>query len=155
MTRKNETKLRMTEKNMEKESNTIESDFGENEIPDLNSLKPFEFEPKRNIGDINSSNSDDEEEVTMESKHEWCKCRAKAVVGRCSTKIGVWPATSLKRDSNTDVFLWNLWNFLQHHFLKNISTPVTASGSKQCKAMKTYAEILCCQERNNTPEHYF
>ena len=105
MTRKNETKLRMTEKNMEKESNTIESDFGENEIPDLNSLKPFEFEPKRNIGDINSSNSDDEEEVTMESKREWCKCRAKAVVGRCSTKIGVWPATSLKRDSNTDVFL--------------------------------------------------
>ena len=45
----------MTEKNMEKESNTIESDFGENEIPDLNSLKPFEFEPKRNIEDINSS----------------------------------------------------------------------------------------------------
>ena len=33
----------------------------ENEIPDLNSLKPFEFEPKVSIGDINSS-SDDEEE---------------------------------------------------------------------------------------------
>ena len=28
----------------------------------LNSLKPFEFEPKTNIGDINSSSSDDEEE---------------------------------------------------------------------------------------------
>ena len=40
---------------MEKENNTDESDFSENEIPDLNSLKPFEFEPKRNIEDINSS----------------------------------------------------------------------------------------------------
>ena len=36
-------------------NNTDESDFSENEIPDLNSLKPFEFEPKTNIGDINSS----------------------------------------------------------------------------------------------------
>ena len=40
---------------MEKENNTDESDVSENEIPDLNSLKPFEFEPKTNIGDINSS----------------------------------------------------------------------------------------------------
>ena len=40
---------------MEKENTTNESDFSENEIPDLNSLKPFEFEPKTNIGDINSS----------------------------------------------------------------------------------------------------
>ena len=47
---------------MEKENNTDESDFSENEIPDLNSLKPFEFEPKTNIGDINSSSSSDEEE---------------------------------------------------------------------------------------------
>ena len=31
-------------------------------IPDLNSLKPFKFEPKTNIGDIISSSSDDEEE---------------------------------------------------------------------------------------------
>ena len=37
-------------------------DFSENGIPDLNSLKPFEFEPKETIGDINSSSSDDEEE---------------------------------------------------------------------------------------------
>ena len=58
---KNKTKLRKTEKNAEEENNTDESDFSENEIPDLNSLKPFEFEPKTNIGDINSS-SDDEEE---------------------------------------------------------------------------------------------
>ena len=47
---------------MEKGNNSDESDFSENEIPDLNSLKPFEFEPKANIGDINSSSSDDEEE---------------------------------------------------------------------------------------------
>ena len=40
---------------MEKENNTDESDVSENEIPDLNSLKPFEFEPKTNIGHINSS----------------------------------------------------------------------------------------------------
>ena len=40
---------------MEKENNSNESDFSENEIPDLNSLKPFEFEPKTNIGDINRS----------------------------------------------------------------------------------------------------
>ena len=31
---------------MEK-SNSKESDFSENEIPDLNSLKPLEFEPKQ------------------------------------------------------------------------------------------------------------
>ena len=47
---------------MEKANNTDENDFSENEIPDLNFLKLFEFEPKTNIGDINSSSSDDEEE---------------------------------------------------------------------------------------------
>ena len=39
---------------MEKENNIDESDFSEKEIPDLNSLKPFKFEPKTNVGDINS-----------------------------------------------------------------------------------------------------
>ena len=34
---------------MEKESNNDESNFIENQITDLNSLKPFEFEPKTNI----------------------------------------------------------------------------------------------------------
>ena len=43
--------------NIEKGNNS-----DENEIPDLNSLKPSEFEPETNIGDINSSSSDDEEE---------------------------------------------------------------------------------------------
>ena len=75
-------------KNMEKENNSNES---ENEIPHLNFLKPFEFERKTNIGDINSSSNDDEEEgaeykVKRTSNSEWCECRAKAVVGRCSSK---------------------------------------------------------------------
>ena len=52
-------------KNMEKaekENNTDESDFSENEILDLNSLKPFEFESKTNIRVINSSSSDNEKQ---------------------------------------------------------------------------------------------
>ena len=32
---------------MEKENNTDESDFSENEMPDLNCLEPLEFEPKQ------------------------------------------------------------------------------------------------------------
>ena len=47
---------------MEKDNNTDENDFSENETPDLNSLEPSEFEPETNIGDISSSSSDDEEE---------------------------------------------------------------------------------------------
>ena len=75
---------------MEKE-NKDETDLSENEIPDLNSLKPFKFEPKTNIGDIISSSSDDEEEgaeykVKWISNNEWCKCSTKAFVGRCSSK---------------------------------------------------------------------
>ena len=73
-----------------KRNNTNESDFSKNEIPDLNSLKPLEFEPKTNIGGINSSSSDDEEgaeyKVKQISNNEWCECSAKAVVGRCSSK---------------------------------------------------------------------
>ena len=64
---------------MEKENNNDESNFSETEIPDLNSLKPFEFEPKTNIRDINRSSSDDEEEgaeykVKRVSNNEWGKC---------------------------------------------------------------------------------
>ena len=75
---------------MEKENND-KSDFSENEIPDLSSLKPFKFESKANIGDIISSSSDDEEEgaeykVKRISNNEWCECSAKAFVGRCSSK---------------------------------------------------------------------
>ena len=93
---------------MQKENNSVESDFSENEIPDLNYLKPFKFEPKTNIGDINSSSSDDEEEgaeykVKWISNNEWCKCSAKVVIRRF-LKILIRPATLLKRDSNTGVF---------------------------------------------------
>ena len=78
-------------KSMEKEHNSDESDFSENEILDLNPLKPFEFEPKTNIWDINSSSSDDEEEdvecnAKRISNNEWCECSAIAVVGRCFSK---------------------------------------------------------------------
>ena len=48
-------KTEKNRKNMEKENNNDESDFSEDGIPDLNSLTPFEFEPKTNIGDTNSS----------------------------------------------------------------------------------------------------
>ena len=73
------------------ENNSNESDFSENEIPDLNSLKPFEFEPKTNNGDIDSSSRDDEEEgaaykVKRISNNEWCECSAKTVVGTRSSK---------------------------------------------------------------------
>ena len=40
---------------MKKESNTDETYFNENEILDLNSMKPFEFKPKTNMGDTSSS----------------------------------------------------------------------------------------------------
>ena len=78
-------------KNMEKENNSNESDFSETEIPDLNSLKSFKFEPKTNIGDIISTSSDDEDEgveyqVKRISNNEWCECSAKTVVCRCSSK---------------------------------------------------------------------
>ena len=45
---------------MGKENSTDESDFSEDETLDLNFLKPFEFEPKKNIEDINFSSSDHE-----------------------------------------------------------------------------------------------
>ena len=76
---------------MEKENNNDKSDFSENEIPDLNSFKPFKFEPKTNIGYIISVSSDDEEEgaeykVKRISNSEWCECSAKEFVCRCSLK---------------------------------------------------------------------
>ena len=76
-------------KNMEKENNSNESDFSETEIPDLNSLKSFKFEPKTNIGDIISSDDEDEGveyKVKRISNNEWCECSAKTVVCRCSSK---------------------------------------------------------------------
>ena len=76
---------------MEKENKSDESDFSENEIPNLNYLKPFKCEPKTNIGDIISSSSVDEDEgieckVKQISNNELCECSAKTIVGRCSSK---------------------------------------------------------------------
>ena len=59
-TTKNEIKLKNKKENMEKENCINRTGFSENEIPDLKSLKPFEFEPKTNFYDINSSSSSDE-----------------------------------------------------------------------------------------------
>ena len=76
---------------MKKENNSDESDFSENEISDLNSLKPFKVETKAYIGDIISSSSDGEDKrveykVKQISNNDWCQYRAKAVVDRCSSK---------------------------------------------------------------------
>ena len=59
-TTKNEIKLKNKKENMEKQNCINKTGFSENEIPDLKSLKPFEFEPKTNFYDINSSSSSDE-----------------------------------------------------------------------------------------------
>ena len=40
------------QKNKEKENDSDESDFSENEIPHLNSLRPFKFEPKEQISEV-------------------------------------------------------------------------------------------------------
>ena len=63
---------------MEKESNSNESDL-ENEIPDLNSLK------RKQTSEILTV-ADDEEEAAEYQVSQWCKCSAKAVVGRWSSK---------------------------------------------------------------------
>ena len=56
-------------------------------IEHFNSLKSFEFEPKPNMGGINSCSSDDEEEgAEYKVKRISNECSAKAVVGRCSSK---------------------------------------------------------------------
>ena len=68
---------------MEMENNTDESDFSENEIPDLDSLELFEFQPKTNIGDVVNSSSSD---VRMKVLVQWCECSAKTVTGRYSSK---------------------------------------------------------------------
>ena len=62
-------------------------------------------------------------------------------------KISVRPETVLKKDSNTGVFLQNLRNLQEHIFLQNTSTLMAASGSKQCKPMKTYTESLSCRKK--------
>ena len=85
MARKSETKLRRTEKKKEKENSTNETDFSENEIPDLNSLKPFEINQKQT--DIDNSSSDKKEEC-IEGKvkwivsSRWCECCKQCKIGK-------------------------------------------------------------------------
>ena len=45
--------------------------------------------------------------------------------------------------------------FLRASLFQNTFTVVAASGSKQCKPMKTYTESLCCLEKDDIPELYF
>ena len=56
----------------DKQNNTDESDFSENEILDLNVLKPFEFESKTNIRVINSSSSDDQKQPLVVVPQKRC-----------------------------------------------------------------------------------
>ena len=92
---------------MKKQNNANESDFNENEIPDLNSLKPFEFQSKRNIRDIKSSSSDKEEGVESNTDKEQRVMRAqyKSSSWQMLFKIGIRAATLLIKDSTTGVFL--------------------------------------------------
>ena len=101
-------------------------------------MKPFEVEPKRNIGDINNSSCDDEEEgaeykVKQISNSEWCKCSAKAVNGRFIKK------------RLQQVFSYEIYKIFKNiFFFQNTSTLMAASGSEQCKPMKRYTESLSC-----------
>ena len=75
---------------MEEENNNDKSGFSENEIPDLNSLKPFKFEPKQTSEILSvvavMMRKGAEYKVKRISNNEWCECSAKAFVGRCSSK---------------------------------------------------------------------
>ena len=140
---------------MEKEHNSDVSDFRENEIPDLNTLNPFKFEPKTNIGDIISSSSDNEVEgaeykVKRLSNNEWYKYSLVDVFqNRCQA------CNFMKKRLEHSFFSMRFTKYLRTLFLQNTSTLMAAFGSKQCKPMKTYTASLCCRERNDTTERYF
>ena len=77
---------------IEKENNNNESDFSENEWDTrFEFFEAFWIWAKKNIVNINSSSSYDEEEgaeykVKRISNNQWCKWSAKAAVGRCYSK---------------------------------------------------------------------
>ena len=132
---------------MEKENNSNESDFSENEIPDLNSLKPFEFEPKTNIGDINSSSSDDEEEGESKTDNSMVTVSGASAVQKQSLEDVLQnrcqPCNFIKKRLQHRCFPMKFTKSLRTpFFLQNTSTLMTASGSKHCKPMKTYTEIF-------------
>ena len=88
---------------------------------------------------------DDEEEraeykVKRISNSEWCACGAKAV-WQMFFKIGVRPATLIK-ETPTQVFSCEIYEIFKNTFFTEHCTLVAASGSKQCKPMKTYTTKL-------------
>ena len=124
-----------------KENNTNESYFSQNEILNLNSLKPFEFESKTHIRVINSI------PVMIRSSHwqSFCKNGVLFLLGlhiirsshwRCSMKKGVLkisqnsqentcpglrPATLLTKKIWHKCFLVNFEKCLRTPFLQNTS----------------------------------
>ena len=84
-----------------KKKNSDESDFSEDEIPNLNSLKSFKFEPKTNIGDIISSSSDDEEEgaeyKVKRISNRVVQVQCKSIHWQMFFKIGVRPLNFIKK----------------------------------------------------------
>ena len=104
---------------MKKENNTDESDFSGNEIPDLNSLKPFGFESKTNIRDISSSQKQPAEVFYKKGvprnfakftrKHQ-CQCLF------FNKDAGLSPATLLKKRLWHSCFPVNFVKFLRTPF---------------------------------------
>ena len=83
---------------MGKENITDENDFSENEIPDLNSLKPFEFKPETNIGYINSSQKKPSEVLSNKKcSYKFCKIHRKTPLPESLFFAGLSPTTLLKK----------------------------------------------------------
>ena len=98
----------------EKENITDDSDFSENEIPHLSSLKPFEFQPKTNIEDINNSQKQQSEMFrNKRCSKKFLKTHRKTLVlvSFLNKEAALSPTTLLKRDSVTRIFLWILRKF--------------------------------------------
>ena len=126
----------------------------ENETPDLNSLKLSDFEPKTNIGDINSSRSDEEEGAEYKVKLiSNSKVEKQSLTEALQNRFQVY--NFIKKRFQDKCFPMKLTKFLRTPFLQNTSTLVATSSSKHCKQMKTYTENLCCRERKDISERYF
>ena len=104
---------------MEKENNSNKSDFSENDIPDLNSLKPFNFEPKTNIRDIIGSSSDDEEKGAEYKVKRISNSGASAVQkysladvlqNRCQA------LNFIKKETLTQVFSYEIYEIFKNTF---------------------------------------
>ena len=119
-------------------------------------FEAFGIWTKTNIGDINSSSSDEEEGAEYKVKRILSgvivvqkQLLADILQSRCQA------CNLIKRRLQHKCFPTKFAKFLRAPFLQNTSTLVVASGSKRCKPMKTYTENLCCRERNDITERYF